>query len=303
MRQKAPKRAFVTGATGFIGKHLVAALRRSDWEVHVLVRPQPTSTASLFGAPIVSHVHEGSTEQLVRIVEKASPDVVFHLASLFLASHTVDDVARLVTSNVLFGCQLLEAMDANGVSRLVNTGTAWQHYDDKEYSPVCLYAATKQAFEALIQYYVEAKQLSCISLQLGDTYGPDDTRKKILPLLMKAVDRGDSLDMSPGEQYLDLVHVDDVIAAYLVAADRLLGGAEKGHQSYKVSSDSAVRLKELVRIVSAVIGKEARINWGSRPYRSREVMVPWRGGVPLPGWKSTVTLEEGVRQLADRLLS
>ena len=63
-----------------------------------------------------------------------------------------------------------------GVKILVNTGTSWQHYENKDYSPVNLYAATKQSFEAILQYYVEVASLKAITLKLFETYGLDDPR-------------------------------------------------------------------------------------------------------------------------------
>ena len=95
--------------------------------------------------------HDGSTEHLENIIAAANPEIVFHLASLVLAQHQEKDIVPLIQSNVQFGAQLVEAMLQNGVYQLVNTGTFWQHYENQDYNPVCLYAATKQAFETLLQ--------------------------------------------------------------------------------------------------------------------------------------------------------
>ena len=62
---------------------------------------------------------------MVGIVGAARPDVVFHLASTFVAEHSTEDVAALVESNLLLGTQLAEAMRVHGRTLLVNTGTAW----------------------------------------------------------------------------------------------------------------------------------------------------------------------------------
>ena len=297
MQELAKKTALITGATGFVGAHLARRLISEGWAVHAIVRPQ-SNTGRLQQLGIAIHQHDGSTDGMMDIVSKAKPEIVFHLASLFLAQHQPDDVVPLMESNVRFGAQLLEAMVANGVSVLVNTGTAWQHYENKAYSPVCLYAATKQAFEAILAYYAEATPLRAITLKLFDTYGPDDPRPKLLPLLQKVSLKQEPFPMSPGEQLLDLVHIDDVVEAYVAAAKRLLQGkAALNHEIFAVRSGDPLSLQDIVKVFESVTGRKVPVIWGGRPYRAREIMVPWSGGETLPDWQPRVSLAEGIRKL------
>ena len=244
----------------------------------------------------VKHTHDGTTEGMIRLVAEAKPDVVFHLASLFLAQHEPKDVEALVLSNVLFGSQLLEAMRVNGVSQIVNTGTSWQHYNNDDYNPACLYAATKQAFEDILAYYAEAASIKAVTLQLFDTYGPGDTRPKLFHLLNKTARSHETLAMSPGEQLIDLVYIDDVIDAYLCAI-AALGVLPVGHHVYAVSSGKPLPLRELVSIYEKVVGVNLPIDWGKRAYRPREVMAPWNRGRALAGWYPKVGLVEGIRRI------
>lgn len=227
------------------------------------------------------------------IVRNACPDVVFHLASWFLSEHQPKDIERLIESNLLFGTQLVEAITLEGMKYLVNTGTSWQHYENHDYSPVNLYAATKQAFETLLQFYVEARDLRVITLKLFDTYGTDDPRPKLINLLRRVAIEGESLAMSPGEQLVDLVHVDDVVRAFRMAGDRLVAGAVCGHECYAVSSTQPMRLREVVALAEFVLERRLPIDWGGRPYRDREVMRPWSGNT-IPGWKQVIPLRTGL---------
>ena len=295
MNAAQPRRALVTGASGYVGSHLVRRLLAEGWEVHVLLRER--SDAAALAPGVAVHRHGGDTADLVRIVERAAPEVVFHLAAVFVAEHRPGDVVPLVQANLLFATQLLEAMRVNGVPTLLNTGTAWQHYGDREYDPVNLYAATKQAFEAILAYYVNAHALRAATLVLFDTYGPDDPRPKLMSALWRAARSGERLAMASGVQLLDLVHVDDVVDAYL-AAERALRTAAPGHLRYRVSSGAPLRLTDLVAVFESATGLRLAVDWGARPDRARDVLVHWTGSGPPPGWQPRIALAEGIARSA-----
>lgn len=297
--QTSAQRALVTGATGFIGGNLTRTLLEQGWPVSCLVRFGSDTSRLPKGADLLVYDPSLGPRGLAELLRGVRPAVVFHLASRFLAGHTPEDISDLIASNVQFGAELLEAMSLSETSLLVNAGTSWQHYESRDYSPVNLYAATKQAFEALLQYYVEAAGVRAITLKLFDTYGPKDPRAKLMHLLGRVAASAQPLAMSPGEQLIDLVHVDDVIQAFLLAAQRLLDGGVIGAECYGVSSGRPLPLRDLVAVYARVSKRQLNIDWGGRPYRNREVMVPWSTGASLPEWHPTISLEEGIRRLLD----
>lgn len=290
-------RVLITGGTGFVGSHLVRRCLEDGAAVHLLVRDGGRSVPPAVADRVTVHVHDGRIDTMLRLLETARPDVVFHLATHFVAEHQPADLEPLVRSNLLLPLQLVEGMARTSCTRLVNSGTYWQHYRNEAYHPVALYAAIKQAFEDVARYYVEAEGLRVVTLKLFDSYGPGDTRPKLFQLLRQRAASGAALAMSPGDQLLDLVHVTDVVAALVLAAERLRDGQVQGMESFAVSSGRPRRLRDVVELYMNVTGRRVNISWGARPYRRREVMVPWSGGVPLPGWAPRILLEEGLRTL------
>lgn len=288
-------KALVTGATGYIGAKLCQRLLAEGWQVDVLVRDSGRPLAETLAGKVVPRSYDGSTQSVLDGVTEAKPDVVFHLASLFIAEHRSEQVTDLINSNVLFATQLVEACARSGVKRFINTGTSWQHYRSNAYDPVCLYAATKQAFEDILDFYADAFGMRIITLKLFDTYGPDDPRPKLVNLLVKAMGTGEALGMSPGEQLLDLVHIDDVTRAFAGCAQHLLDGrSSEPHERYAVSSGKPISVRELVALLEQVSGKTLNVTFGARPYRTREVMSPWQGGQQPPEWRAELDTRSGL---------
>lgn len=291
-------RALITGITGFIGGELARRLLAEGWHVDALVRPGSDIAGLSFANQITFHVIDDN-EDMAPALAKAQPDIVFHLASLYLAEHSAEQVEPLVRSNVLFPALLAEAMTATGATRLINTGTAWQQFHGAEYLPVNLYAATKQAAEDLLLYYIDARRLSTITLRLFDTYGRRDKRRKLIQILIDAARSGEPLAMSPGDQIVDLTHVEDVIDGFMVAARRLLEAPTPLRENFLLSGERHT-IKSLVRLVDEVMQFPLAPTFGDRPYRDREVMEPVVARLTLPGWQRRRNLIDYVAEQHDR---
>lgn len=290
-------RVLVTGAAGYLGGRVSRGLLDDGHEVVAVLRE--SSNAGGLDPRIVQVRHQGSTAQLLALVTEARPDAAVHVASRFIAEHKPEDIESLITSNLLFGCQLLESLSAAGVDRLVNFGTSWQHFDGGEaenYRPATLYAATKQAFEDLAAFYADAKGLRIVTLKLSDTYGPSDPRGKLVSALRSAVEDGRALKLSAGAQRINLTHVSDVVEAARIGLARtgtlLVGQME----AFAVRGAETLSLREFVNVFAKAYGRAPEIEWGARPYRAREVMDPWSGAL-LPEWSARITLDQGLRDL------
>jgi len=290
----------VTGVTGFIGHAIVERLLKENHIVYVITRAD-TDTSSIPN-DVHTFVDDGNTQKMQDFFQEIKPDGVLHLASLVLVNHTLDDIETLIISNILFSTRLLEASVNSHVKWFINTGTFWQNYNDEDYNPVNLYAATKQAFEDIAKYYYETQKINFVTIKLNDTFGTNDTRSKIFNLWGKAVANNENLGMSPGEQIIDISYIENIVDAYIQMLTQLQANDTYTYAGdvYAVNSEERMSLQALAKVYEEVTQTSVDITWGGRPYRDREVMIPWTKGKPVPGWKQNISLRDAIATVMNK---
>lgn len=287
-------RTIVSGITGHLGSELARQLIAAGVEVHGLTR----GNASLHSSSNVQLHHiDGSTPSVITAVEEAQPEVVFHLAGLARRSHQSADVSPFVDTNILFGAQLLEAARLCHCPHIITAGTYLQQFNGDEGGAMNLYAATKQAFEVLMQYYVDAFDMSAVRLTLCDIYSERDTRHKLMTDIATAWAGNSPLTLLNGDAALDLLHSEDAARAFLQVAALLESHSiqPRGVVRYSVSSGQEVTVPELISAFERIAGRKLTVHSPTSPRLSRD-MAPWRG-TQVPGWAPRISLEEGIARI------
>lgn len=285
----------ITGVTGFVGKHLANLLITKGFKIYSIVRK--ASDTRFLDKNEIDYVYNNE-QNIISFFEINKFDGIIHLASRFLVNHDLEDIDDIVNTNILFPTKLLELSTKNNVKWFINTGTFWQNYKNEMYNPVNLYSSTKQAFEDISKYYTQVSDINFTTIKLNDTYGFGDTRKKILNLWRDLIKNDNELDMSGGEQLIDLVYIDDVIHAYLILICKLQKDVNINlrNKTFTVSSHNPIKLRELSYIFEKVSNNKLKINWGKLDYRKREIMIPYNNYQPIEGWMPIISLEEGIKK-------
>src|SRR3954447_10426345 len=215
-----PMRVLVTGGLGFIGRHVVAVLRAEGHRVTVVDRVP-------FDDPEVPCV-TGELEDLsVRDAAlDAGADAVVHLAAETSVLGSMAQPGIVHRVNVDVTAALLELCRGRGVGAFVmaSTNAVVGAHDGAmtervPLAPLTPYGATKAAAEMLMSGYHGAYGMRTVALRLTNVYGPGMHHKdSFVPRLMRAAadDAGVTV-YGDGRQQRDLVHVSDVVRAFLTA--------------------------------------------------------------------------------------
>lgn len=275
----------ITGTSGYIGSKLCKYLKSKGHSIFEINRAKNEEGSKIY-----------SVESLAEIISNEKPDIIIHLAALFLVDHKSQDIDKLLEANIKIGVNLLEAMSLTKFKNIITTGTSWEYYNSDDYLPVNLYAATKHAFHIIAKYYHEAHDINLIDLILYDTYGELDTRKKLIPFLMKSIHENSDLNMSIGRQKIYLTHINDVCSAFEVAAKSLVLEGNKRFIRHSIRPQSPIEIKEVVKIITQFNSNfSANIIFGAIKERVREIFDPKIRNDILPGWNQEITLIKGLK--------
>ena len=132
--------------------------------------------------------------------------------------------------------------------------------------------------------------------RLPDIYGPNDKRSKILNLIKNTARKETLLKMSPGEQELDLVFIDDIVEGF-IQSSKVVEQTEQYFNVYALSSRKPIKLKEIAKLFESVNDTKVNIEWGALDYRENEIMKVNIPNNILPAWESKIPLEVGLKMI------
>ena len=285
----------VTGATGFIGKNLIESLIKNEYELTIIVN----NTVPKYNSKLIEtyKLNFNDIDIDIEYFKKKKFNIIIHLATFFVRNHSTIQLNSILDSNIKLGLHLLECSSKCKIDLFLNFGTFWQHFENKQYSPVNLYAASKQAFERLSKYYVELCDLKFVTLKINDSYGPNDTRKKILNLFETSLMDNTTIKMSAGNQLLNMLYIDDIVSAIMLTI--VNHKIFKPGSEYILKSKKSITVRELADLYMSLTKTKLNIDWGAINYNQREFFQPFKKGKLLPGWKEKYDIISGLIKYLD----
>jgi len=261
-------RVALTGASGYTGGRLLAALRARGEDVVVLVRKASVTERIRSLASRVVEGELGDAAAASRLVEGV--DAVVHVAAVYRSAGHPDSF--FFFNDAAATERLLEAAAREGVRRFVHTSTVGVHGhvehppadETAPFAPGDIYQATKAEAEALALDFHRRRGVPVAVVRPGAIYGPGETR---FLKLFRAIARGRYAIVGSGRTFYHPVYIDDLVSGFLLALDR----PEAVGESFLICGPSYVSQAELAALV-------ARHTGGSvLPFRIPARPIQWAG--------------------------
>ena len=283
----------VSGASGFIGRHLTSLLHELGAQVIMLRRPgSPTAPFT----SIRSHVIDFSdSKACAATLRRLKPTHIIHLAGFANSDRSVDSIARSLDVNLTASMKLiLGAMDSVPESRVVVSGTLetskpWE--DPVEVgSP---YGISKAMLEILTGGLQRLYGANLINARIGMVYGPDDPNEhRLVPSVIDAFLRGTAPVLSSGRRRCDWVYVSDVAEALIKAA--LM--KKTSQPELDIGSGRLISIRRVAEVIRGHVGTPLEpvysdeLDRPNEQERAADAEQTYR----LSGWRSQVSLTEGI---------
>ncbi len=287
-------RILLTGATGFIGGACLARLVREDNEIHAVNR----NGAGPFTGRVTWHAAELRNPDAARaLIEAVRPSHLLHAAwittpGVYMTSPENNDWLEA-------GIALVRAFGESGGRRFVGVGTCAEYSwsastfveAETPLRPDSLYGRTKGAMWAAAQASAKANGFTAAWGRIFLPYGPGDKAERLIPSVISALQRGDTIETTEGRQLRDFIFIDDVADLF----ERLVSCDVNG--AFNVGTGIPVAVRSVITLLAQQLDGLGRVKFGARADRQGEpsrLVADMRKTEGSLDWKPKVDLAAGL---------
>ena len=298
------RRILITGASGMVGSWIIRLARRHNWEVHGLVRSGPPHArlSALAGEVILHRADVREAEALHAVLHQVQPTAVLHAA--FTAAHRLTPSTRreMCETGITGTANLLEAIRATASvthTAFVGSSTAYgpaehAHAPTDSLWPQTFRGACKAAGSLLCHQFAAETGRRCTEVRLFSVYGPWEQPERLLPKLLRAALRGETISLTVEPRLRNWIYAEDAAEACLAALDLAADAAPvfNACAAETVSTHDLARLHEEI-VDRKLIGEfDPQITDAYGDANPRGVLSGPADGVP---WRPKTKLAEGLR--------
>lgn len=286
------KTILLTGATGFLGSHLLEALLEKNYNVLVLKRGSSNTWR-------INHLvgrfksYDIDKVPLEKPFKENKIDIVIHTAINY--GRTGERISDMVEANLVFPLKLLEVATSFNTNTFFNTDTLLYKYLNP-------YTLSKNHFAEWLKVFSD--KIKVINFRIEHMYGEKDSDNKfVIWLINEFLHEKEEVSLTKGEQKRDFIYISDVVNAYLKILENLeklnsFNNIDIGTGKFYTIKDFVIKTKEAVEKVS---GKKVKtsLNFGAIPYRKGELMEVEEDISMLValGWNPKTDLSDGLSKV------
>lgn len=295
----------VAGASGFIGANLFKMLAAVRDDVYAVVRhDKGWRLADVIDERVIA-VDLNDYAATKNLVNSVGPQTVFDCVA-YGAYSFEEDTNLIYQTNFQAIVNLVSLLAAQPFAAFVHAGSSSEYGtncaappEDSVCEPNSPYAVSKVAIAGYLRFMGKQREFPCINLRLYSVYGPLEDTSRLFPNLLRQALSGKLPPFVDPRTSRDFIHVDDVCAAFIMAAAKMHPGLYG--ESFNIGTGVKTTIAKLADVTRRVFSVGAEPQFGTMEGRTWD-LADWyadpRKAIEQLGWKPHVNLEEGLRSMA-----
>jgi CDP-paratose synthetase len=284
----------LTGATGFLGSHLLGKMLLDGYHVTAIKRSSSNTwrIKKWLGHPNLSLFDIDKVTDPRLIFKKKQIDIIIHTATDYGRAGT--NISHVLEANLTLPISLIEIGIEYGVKCFLNTDSFFNKKDNG-YSNLLNYSLAKRSL--LLWLRQLSTNIRVINIMLEHVYGPYDSKSKFVEYIIQqiAIEKVPRIALTSGEQKRDFVYIEDVVGAYICL---MLYGLSNdfSFKEFEVGSGTSTRVRDFAEVVKRVSSSNTVLGFGDISYGKNETMDSKAEISPIKelGWTPEMPPEKGV---------
>ena len=287
------KTLLLTGTTGFIGhKFLLFALSKNFYAIDIL-RSKNNNNKKIKNLKSLypknyKNIFFSNNKELSKKLKNINADYFINFATLYSNTHNHSQITNFINSNILFPTIIYDIIN-NKIKKMINFGSMMQHSQNEKLVSKNFYAATKNAFEMICNYYANINnKTKFYNIKFYESVGDNDNRKKLIPSIIQNYKKNRITKIISKQLSLNIIHTDDIINSIMV----LLNNNVKSG-SYCIKNKHNIKISDLIKFLNNKLSRKIKVK-----YLNKSIISNYHNNFRvLPKWKPIKNLENKILKI------
>lgn len=290
------KNILLTGATGFLGSHLLRKLLELNYNITLIVRASSNlNRIEKILDKVKLFLVQDDLSNLNSLFTQNPVEAIIHTATEY--GKTDYSTSKILESNLIFPIKLIEQGMNEGLKLFINTDTFFGKYEYNYSNYIGSYVISKNHFNEYLKEQ-NLPSLKVINMRLEHVFGENDSKSKFFcNLMQQLIEDKNEIFLTEGIQKRDFIYIDDVVSAYL----KVLEFHHKldTYTEFQVGRGESIEVKKFVHLLWQITRSKSNLKFGSIPRREGDIQDSKANNQNLTelGWKSNYDLESAFNKI------
>ena len=250
------KKILITGSTGFVGSHIKEYLLKKKYLVIDLLRKKNRKKIKKIYKNY-KPIFYNNIYDLEKKIKKIEYNIIINCATFYSKNYDYKTVLELIKTNILFST-LVMIGNQKHLKKIINFDTMMQHSINENFNPMNVYAITKFAHKNISKFIISKnKNIKFYNLKLYETFGLNDKRTKLIPLILKNHQKNKTTNIVSKNLEMNFSNIKDIIQII----EKILNKNLYAPKEYIIKNSKSTNIGKLIYECNKQLKKKIKVKY------------------------------------------